>query len=82
MGMKTAISIPDKLFEAADDLAARLGISRSQLYQRAVEHFLKSQGQDVIRESLDEIYGEDKIDGRLDPAVEFLQTVSIEKDDW
>ena len=80
--MKTAISIPDKLFEAADDLAARLGISRSQLYQRAVEHFLKSQGHDVIRESLDEIYSVEGAGDRLDPAVEFLQTVSIEKDDW
>ena len=80
--MKTAISIPDNLFKAAEDLATRLGISRSQLYQRAVEHFLKTQGHDVIRESLDEIYGDDKVAGRLDPAVEFLQTVSIEKDDW
>jgi hypothetical protein len=80
--MKTAISLPDSLFQAAEDLAARMGISRSQLYQRAIEHFLKSQGHDVIRESLDLVYGDDKTVDRLDPAIEFLQTVSLEKDDW
>src|ERR1041384_6218880 len=35
-GMKTAISIPDSIFHDADALAKRLGISRSELYARAV----------------------------------------------
>ena len=30
--MKTAISIPDEVFVAAEGLAERLGVSRSQLY--------------------------------------------------
>jgi predicted transcriptional regulator len=81
--MKTAISIPDGLFEAADSFAERMGISRSLLYQRAVEQYLKTQGQDVIRESLDEVYQEED-SSRLDPAIEFLQerSVDTEKDDW
>ncbi len=81
--MKTAVSIPDSLFEAADTLAERMGISRSLLYQRAVEQYLKAQGQDVIRESLDEVYGSEDT-GRLDPAIEFLQERSIDsgQDDW
>jgi len=81
--MKTAISIPDSLFEAADTVAERMGISRSLLYQRAVEQYLKAQGQDVIRESLDEVY-ENEDTSRLDPAIEFLQEKSVdsEKDDW
>jgi len=81
--MKTAISIPDSLFEAADTVAERMGISRSLLYQRAVEQYLKAQGQDIIRESLDEVY-EDEDTSRLDPAIEFLQERSVdsEKDDW
>jgi hypothetical protein len=29
--MRTAISIPDALFDAAEELAGRLGMSRSQL---------------------------------------------------
>jgi metal-responsive CopG/Arc/MetJ family transcriptional regulator len=83
MGMKTAVSMPDSLFQAADALAERMGISRSLLYRRAVEQYLKAQGEDIIRESLDELY-ESEDTSRLDPAVEFLQERSIdsEKDDW
>lgn len=81
MGMKTAISIPDNLFQAAEDLARRLGVSRSLLYQRAVEHYLRAQGHDVIRESLDAVY-EEKDSGDLDPAIEYLQSESIEGENW
>ena len=38
--VKTAISLPDHLFEAGDRLARRLGISRSELYARALENYL------------------------------------------
>ena len=38
--MKTAISIPDALFNAAKSEAKRLGISRSKLHQLALAHFL------------------------------------------
>lgn len=79
--MKTAISMPDRLFEAAEELAERLGISRSQLYQRAMEHYLRAQGHDIIRESLNTVYEDEDI-SRLDPAVEYLQGKSIQKDDW
>lgn len=82
IGMKTAISIPDSLFEAAERVAARLGISRSELYRRAVRQFLEAQGHDVIREKLDEVYGADPDAGRLDPVVEYLQDLSLPEDDW
>ena len=80
--MKTAISIPDPLFEAAERLANRLGISRSELYQRAVKRFLETHSHQAIREALDEVYGEDNGISRLDPAVEYLQDASLEADDW
>lgn len=79
--MKTAISVPDSLFKAADTLAERLGISRSLLYQRAVERYLKAQSHDVIRESLDEVYEKDD-NSRLDPAIQYLQEMSVEEDGW
>jgi hypothetical protein len=46
-----------------------------------MEHYLKVQGHDMIRESLDALYESEDI-GRLDPEVEYLQERSIEKDDW
>ena len=39
-GMKTAISIPDPVFRSAERLAARLGLSRSELYCRALKDLL------------------------------------------
>ncbi len=83
--MKTAISIPDELFSAADNLAEKMGISRSQLYQRAIHQFLTQQGQDVITTRLNTIYGESheygSEIGKLDPAVEFLQGASLVMDE-
>ena len=39
-GMKTAISLPDELFDEADAVAARIGMSRSQLYATALAEYL------------------------------------------
>jgi predicted transcriptional regulator len=39
--MKTAISLPDPLFEEAEAAAKDLGVSRSKLIQTALEEFLK-----------------------------------------
>ncbi len=41
--MKTAVSIPDRLFEAAERQARRRGIPRSQLYAEALSQMLAEQ---------------------------------------
>jgi metal-responsive CopG/Arc/MetJ family transcriptional regulator len=80
--VKTAISIPDSLFDAAERLAKRLGVSRSELFQRAIRSFLQDNKQEGITESLNIIY--EKQDNRvgLDPVLEHLQGVSIAREDW
>lgn len=80
--MKTAISIPNSLFEAADQLANRLGITRSELYRRAVRRFLETYSHQVIRETLDDVYGGNTEDSRLDTMIEYLQGGSLDRDDW
>jgi metal-responsive CopG/Arc/MetJ family transcriptional regulator len=40
--MKTAISIPDQVFKSAEVLASRLGISRSELYAKAIEAYVSN----------------------------------------
>ncbi len=52
--MKTAISLPDQVFEAADTLAARLHVSRSQLYVMALEKFMKEHDQSSITGQIDD----------------------------
>ena len=78
--MKTAISIPDKVFRSADALAKRLGVSRSQLYTTAVSEFLsKYQGRQVTRR-LDSLYAEE--DSSLSPNLALLQTKSLAHEEW
>lgn len=54
--MKTAVSIPDPVFRAADRLARRLGISRSQLYASALEKLLEAESDDEVTARLDALY--------------------------
>ena len=50
--MKTAISMPDPLFDAAEKLAKRLKLSRSALYARALEDYVRRNSPDTITEQL------------------------------
>lgn len=51
--VKTAISIQESLFERADDLARQLHLSRSQLFARALDDFLKKHETRRLREAID-----------------------------
>jgi metal-responsive CopG/Arc/MetJ family transcriptional regulator len=78
--MKTAISIPDDVFQAAEELSSRLGMSRSELYTKAVATFVKSHKSTRVKETLDAIYTTE--DSRLDPALMALQALSLPKEEW
>lgn len=39
-GMKTAISVPDEVFEQVDAKSAELGVSRSEFFTRAARKYL------------------------------------------
>jgi hypothetical protein len=64
--VKTAVSVPDELFEAGERLAARLGWGRSQLYARALEAFLAQSAEDEVTTRLDEVHGSE-VDPAADP---------------
>ena len=44
--MKTAVSIPDPLYQAAERLARRRGLRRSQLYAEALQRLVAEQVSD------------------------------------
>jgi metal-responsive CopG/Arc/MetJ family transcriptional regulator len=50
--MKTAVSIPDKLFAEAEIAATELGLSRSKLIQTALEGFLKARRDAALTEAI------------------------------
>jgi metal-responsive CopG/Arc/MetJ family transcriptional regulator len=80
LSMKTAISIPDELFESAERFAQRQGMSRSELYAMALRHYLQEHRSEGITERLDEIYSTEA--EALDPAIIRLQAQSLPKDTW
>ena len=61
--MKTAISIPDKIFKKAERLARRLGISRSHLYRLAVEDYVKKRRPESITNAMNRVLDEVKASG-------------------
>jgi len=78
--MKTAISIPDPIFQAAEGLAQRLGVSRSQLYARAVAEYTESHKNQKVTETLNKIY--DAESSNLDAEMNTMQFKSIPKEEW
>lgn len=78
--VKTAISLPDPLFEAADQLAKRLGMSRSELYATAIEKYLRSHRNEEVTAALNRIYREEP--SNLDPVIAAIQAASLPRDEW
>ncbi|MGO9037255.1 MAG: hypothetical protein ACLPX1_08080 [Steroidobacteraceae bacterium] len=80
--MKTAISIPDAIFEEAERVAKRRGVSRSELYAKAVDEYVKSERFLGVRERLDAVYGRGGEASRLDAPLAAVQSESLDQDDW
>ena len=78
--MKTAVSIPDPVFQAAESLAKRLGISRSQLFAQALEAYVEVHKLDKVREALDKVYTQES--SLVDHALAEIQSASLAQEEW
>jgi hypothetical protein len=78
--MRTAVSIPNPVFQAAEDAAARLSLSRSQLYTRAIVEFVQLHVPSNVTQQLDAVYAKNSSD--LDPASARMQRLSLQWDAW
>ena len=78
--MKTAVSIPDDVFQEAERLAADLKTSRSRLYSRALQEFVARHDPNQVTETMNRVV--DEIGTVRD---EFSQTAArrvLERVDW
>lgn len=80
--VKTAISIPDAIFEEAERLAKLRGWSRSELYAKAVSAFVHGERFLGVREKLDAVYEQSANDSALDPLLANAQARSLPKEKW
>lgn len=78
--MKTAISIPDSIYKAAEKLTIHLGMTRSALYTKAIKKFLLEYRNDKITEKLNTVY--EKETSGLDQAFETMQLILLDEDEW
>lgn len=76
--MKTAVSLPDEIFESAERLATQRGVTRSALYAQALEAFLNANEIDPLTEAINRV-ADHQVDTRLDPALKRLQNVTLER---
>lgn len=77
--VKRTISIPEDIFAAAELTGKRLGLSRSELYSRAVSQYIKEQDAGMVTQRLNAVYGAE--DSVLDPLLAEAQAASL-NDDW
>jgi metal-responsive CopG/Arc/MetJ family transcriptional regulator len=78
--LKTAISLPDPIFEEAEVLAQKLGISRSELYTEALKVYLRRYNREQILSRLNEVYSQESSD--LDTVMTTMQLLSLPQEDW
>ena len=80
MVMKVAISLPDPVFSAAERLAARMRVSRSQLYAQALEEYLARRQDSMVTEQLDAVYAVTQ--ELLDPVFDAAQKDAVGDEAW
>ncbi len=78
--MKVAISLPDPVFSAAEKLAHRLRMSRSQLYAQAIEEYLDKRQDAGVTERLNAVYLAEN--ASVDPALAAAQLGSVDYEAW
>jgi metal-responsive CopG/Arc/MetJ family transcriptional regulator len=59
-GMKTTLSVPDDVFESAERIARRMGVTRNDLYVAALRRYLRNLREMEVERILDRIGGAEK----------------------
>jgi metal-responsive CopG/Arc/MetJ family transcriptional regulator len=78
--MKTAVSIPDEVYERAERLARQTKKSRSRLFSEALDEYVSRHAPDEITESMNQVCID--VGGASDPFVSSAAHRLLEKSDW
>ncbi|HEX5147537.1 MAG TPA: hypothetical protein VFW02_00560 [Candidatus Limnocylindrales bacterium] len=78
--MKTAVSVPDDVFESAERLAHRERRSRSDVYTAALRDYVARHSPDEVTETLDRVVAD--VGGSIDPFVAGAAARIIENSAW
>lgn len=78
--MKIAISIPDPIFEAAEQLAQELKVSRSQLFAEAMAEYVGARSSRAVTAKLNAVYAVE--DSHLADVLQQIQLRSLTDEAW
>jgi predicted transcriptional regulator len=78
--MKTAISLPDEVFDRAEALARKMRKSRSQLYAEALAEYVARHAPDAVTEKMNRVC--DELDSGRDDFVSEAARRTLENVEW
>lgn len=78
--MKTAISLPDEVFEQAERLARRMRKSRSELYREAVLEFVARHDPDAVTAAMNLVA--EQVDTRPDAFSTKAARRVLDRSEW
>jgi predicted transcriptional regulator len=78
--MKTAVSIPDEVFDEAERLARRMKRPRSEIYSRALAEYVARHVPDRVTEAMDRTLAE--INQRADDFSRAASRRVLERSEW
>jgi metal-responsive CopG/Arc/MetJ family transcriptional regulator len=77
--MKTAVSVPDDVFERVERLARRAGRSRSEVYSAALREYVARHGPDEVTDALNAVV---EAAGEPDPFALAAGERVLQSDEW
>lgn len=78
--MKTAISVPNDIFELSEKLAKKLKVSRSKIFALGVKKLAEEYDEDDLIVRVNAVC--EKVDTSLDPFWKTAQSKIVERDKW
>jgi metal-responsive CopG/Arc/MetJ family transcriptional regulator len=78
--MKTAVSIPDHVFEQAERLARRTRKSRSHVFSSALREYVARHSPDAVIEAMDRVC--EHVGDQRDPFVSRTARQTLEHSEW
>ena len=78
--MKTAVSVPDEVYEQAEVLSQRTGRSRSEIYSTALREYLARHDIAVVTEAIDVVV--DGVGAEVEPFVTTVSTRRLRDVEW
>ncbi len=80
--MKTAVSVPDDVFQKAEHLARREGRSRSEVYSAALREYVARHAPDEVTESIDRAMADLGDDAGPDGFLRTAASTSLAASEW